>query len=99
MPVDPAKDVLSGSFWLDGFLKVYAFGGKLVYPAKSGSDQFFGIICLPCYQPYRNVMFSCPLQNAFGKFSHQCLAVGMSFAGDDEIGLLQLLVECGQVEQ
>ena len=41
----------------------------------------------------------CPPHHPFGKLAHECLTVGMSFAGNDEVGLCQEGVEFAEVEQ
>ena len=95
---DPAIYILSGNFWLDSFVKSQSFRGKFICPGKSGCDKFFCVIGLSGYQPYRNLLFLSPSHYSFGKLSHKSLAVGVSLAGDDEVGIFQKLIESYKVE-
>ena len=40
------------------------------------------------YKHYRNILFSCSLQDAEGQFSHERLAVCRAFASNHEVGIL-----------
>lgn len=44
-------------------------------------------------------MCLCPSHYSFGKLAHECLTVGMSFTGNDEVGMCQEGVEFAEVEQ
>ena len=45
------------------------------------------------------MLLSCPFQNTFRKFTHECLFVGMSFAGNNQVGIFYHTVESDQIEQ
>lgn len=95
----PPVDILPGDFRTDGFFKGHTVGGKAVYSAEPGIQQGFGIAGFSGYQPDRDMLCLCPPHHPFGKLAHECLTVGMSFAGNDEVGMCQEGVEFAEVEQ
>lgn len=92
-------DILPGDFRTDGFCKGHTVGGKTVHPTEPGIHQGFGIAGFSGYQPDGNMLCLCPPHHPFGEFSHECLTVGMSFTGNDEVGMCQEGVEFAEVEQ
>lgn len=95
----PPVDILPGDFRTNGFFKGHIVGRKAVHSTEPGIQQGFGIAGFSGYQPDGDMLCLCPPHYSFGELAHECLTVGMSFAGNDEVGMCQEGVEFAEVEQ
>ena len=98
-PPYPFPDVLPGNFGLDRFLCIHAVRRDGINPGKPCSGQDVFVVHPSGDQPDRYTVCQRSLQDTFRKFAHQCLSVGMSFAGNDQVNPLQCLIKPDEIER
>lgn len=95
----PPADIFPGDFRTDGFFQRHVVRCKILHPAESCIEKGLCVAGFSCYQLGGNKLCLCPSHDPFGKLAHECLAVGMSFTGNYEVGICQQAVETGQIKQ